>query len=258
MFGWVCFWMLGLSGLSASGQKTPVVVELFTSEGCSSCPPADALLAKLDKEQPVAGAEILVLEEHVDYWEELGWHDRFSSHVFTERQNGYGRRFNLPDVYTPEMVVDGAVEFVGNDSAKALKAIGQPAHGEKIALVMTDILKENGRVTGAVSAAHGAGLGKGDLYAALVDASATTIVKGGENGGRTLRHVGVVRSLVRIGSVEDLAKGSVRFALNVPADGAEKERVVVFAQRSGQGVVAGAAVGVVGEAQGGQKSVAMR
>jgi hypothetical protein len=250
--------LLGPTGFAQKAQKTPVLVELFTSEGCSSCPPADALLAKLDQEQPVAAAEIIVLEEHVDYWEGLGWHDRFSSHLYTERQNGYGRRFSLPDVYTPEMVVDGGVEFVGNDSAKALKAIGQAAHGEKISLVLVDIAKENGRVTGGVSAVGGAALGKGDLYAALVDSSATTNVKGGENGGRVLRHAGVARSLVRIGSVEDLAKGPVKFALAVPADGAAKQRLVVFGQRSGQGVVAGSAMGVVEEARGGQKTVAMR
>jgi hypothetical protein len=239
-----------------ASPKTPVLVELFTSEGCSSCPPADALLAKLDQEQPVAGAEIIVLEEHVDYWEGLGWHDRFSSHLYTERQSGYGKRFGLPDVYTPEMVVDGTVEFVGNDSGKALKAIGQAVRGEKIGLTLGDISKDKDRVTGTVSAAGGAGLSKGDLYAALVDSSATTNVKGGENGGRVLRHVGVVRALVRIGSVQDLAKGPVKFALVVPADGAPKQRVVVFAQRSGQGEVAGAVA--VEESRAGQKTVAMR
>jgi hypothetical protein len=249
--------MLLLSGVTAVGQtRTPVVVELFTSEGCSSCPPADALLMKLDQEQPVAGAEIIVLEEHVDYWEGLGWHDRFSAHQYTDRQNVYGRHFNLNDVYTPQMVVDGAEQFVGNDAAKARQAIGHAAQSAKVKLTLSEVSADGHRVSGVVS---GAGeLGKGDLFAALIDPSATTQVKGGENGGRVLHHAGVVRSLVRIGSLEDLAKGPVKFALTAPADAAAKERMVVFAQRSGQGLVVGAAVEAVEQHGGAQKTVAMR
>src|ERR1700722_9603141 len=107
-----------VSAQSSQATRTPVLVELFTSEGCSSCPPADALLIKFQQEQPVPGAQIIVLEEHVDYWEGLGWHDRFSSHQFTDRQNVYGARFKLESVYTPQMVVDGSDQFVGNDAAK--------------------------------------------------------------------------------------------------------------------------------------------
>ncbi len=250
--------MLLLTGVTAVGQtRTPVVVELFTSEGCSSCPPADALLMKLDQEQPVAGAEIIVLEEHVDYWEGLGWHDRFSSHQYTERQNSYAGRFNLNDVYTPQMVVDGTEQFVGNDAAKARQAILHAAQSAKVRLTLGELAVDGRRVSGVVS---GAGeLGKGDLFAALVDPSATTNVKGGENGGRVLHHAGVVRSLVRIGSVQDLAKGPVKFELTAPADAeAAKERVVVFAQRNGQGVVAGAAMEAVEQHGGAQKTVAMR
>ena len=169
--------MLLLTGVTAVGQtRTPVVVELFTSEGCSSCPPADALLMKLDQEQPVAGAEIIVLEEHVDYWEGLGWHDRFSSHQYTERQNSYAGRFNLNDVYTPQMVVDGTEQFVGNDAAKARQAILHAAQSAKVRLTLGELAVDGRRVSGVVS---GAGeLGKGDLFAALVDPSATTNVKG--------------------------------------------------------------------------------
>ena len=238
-------------GQAGSGvTRTPVLVELFTSEGCSSCPPADALLMKLEQEQPVAGAEIIVLGEHVDYWDGQGWRDRFSSQLYTERQNGYGRRFKLESVYTPQMVVDGAEEFVGNDAERARRAIVHAEQTKKIGLRLSGVAVEQRRVLGTVTVSAGAArLPKGDLYAALIDPVAVTNVRGGENGGRQLRHVGVVRSLQRIGSVQDLSSGTVKFTLVVPADGiAEKERVVVFAQASGQGPVLGAVLGQVGMA----------
>jgi hypothetical protein len=103
---------------SVAGENAPaVVVELFTSEACSSCPPADALLSKLREKHVVNGAELLVLGEHVDYFNHTGWNDRFSSHLFTERQNIYARRFHLAGPYTPEIAIDGHWEAVGSDEA---------------------------------------------------------------------------------------------------------------------------------------------
>jgi hypothetical protein len=130
---------LQVSAQSTPATRTPVLVELFTSEGCSSCPPADALLIKFQQEQPIPEAQIIVLEEHVDYWEGLGWHDRFSSHQFTDRQNVYGARFKLESVYTPQMVVDGTEEFVGNDAAKARRTIAHAAQTTKIDLRLSAI-----------------------------------------------------------------------------------------------------------------------
>jgi hypothetical protein len=227
-------------------DRNPVLVELFTSEGCSSCPPADALLAKLDRDQPIAGAEIIVLGEHVDYWDNLGWHDRFSSHEYTDRQTEYSTRLGA-EVYTPQMIVDGADQFVGNDSAHAYRAIQHAAQSVKLKLTLSRPTLDGHKVSASVSSPDPAtAKPHADLYAALVDPTDSTEVRGGENGGRRLQHAGVVRTLQRIGSLKDLAKGPVSFSLNAPGDAKPATmRMVVFAQQSGQGPVLGAVLTTV-------------
>jgi hypothetical protein len=247
-FAWVLIISLlvvhlnGALAQSSRRSRTPVFVELFTSEGCSSCPPADALLGKLDREQPVDAANIIVFEEHVDYWEGQGWHDRFSSAQFTDRQTNYQQRLKFSDPYTPQMVVDGSSQFLGSDSPKALNAIAEAAGIPKISLTLAPPVIDGRRVTCSIMAASSGPLPKGDLYAAVVQATASTEVKGGENGGRHLNHVGVVRSLRRVGKVQDLGSAAVKFNLEAPADLPAREmRVVVFAQAPGQGPIQGAA-----------------
>ena len=229
-----------MTAQTAQTNRTPVVVELFTSEGCSSCPPADALLGKLDKLQPVSGVQIIVLGEHVDYWEDGGWHDRFSSHQFTDRQNGYDSHFHSPNgIYTPQMVVDGSAQFLGSDPSKAVKAITSAAQTPKTVLAITNVAVDGHRVSASVSAPPSAA--KGDLYAALVDATDSTDVKGGENKSRHLDHAGVVRVMQRVGSLKDLEKGPHAFSLTAPSgDPTENIRLVVFAQRGDGGPIIGA------------------
>src|SRR5882724_13679252 len=119
--------MLFLLTIQAEDKRVPVIVELFTSEGCSSCPPADTLLSRLERAQPVAGAQITALEEHVDYWPHLGWVDPFSAPQYRVRQNDYAQHFSLENVFTPQMVVNGQAQFTGNDGARALQEIGRAA-----------------------------------------------------------------------------------------------------------------------------------
>ncbi len=220
---------------------TPVLVELFTSEGCSSCPPADALLARLQNDQPIRNADIIVLEEHVDYWDSLGWHDRFSSHQLTERQSQYVQRLHLDDSYTPQMVVDGTEQLTGNDSALALRTIARAARDHKGTLTLSNPTLGGDGINLSVSSTSANGLPKSDLYGVLIETAASTQVATGENGGRTLRHVSVVRAMRKIGTSDQLAS-PLFFSFSIPKDAAPIDlRVVVFAQNSGQGKIVAAA-----------------
>jgi hypothetical protein len=235
--------VMAVTAAAQTGQqdKVPVLVELFTSEGCSSCPPADALLAKLEREQPVAGAEIIVLEEHVDYWESLGWHDRFSSHQFTDRQSQYARHIGPDDSYTPQMIVDGSDQFVGNDASHALRSIAKAAGVSKVALKLASVMVDGDHIAGSVSVSSGHA-GQGDVFAVVVEKMASTSVLRGENGGRTLHHVSVVRSMQKIGSLDALAHNPISFTVPNPAGStAGNLRLVLFAQKPGQGAVLGVA-----------------
>jgi hypothetical protein len=177
----------------------PVLVELFTSEGCSSCPPADALIARLDQSQFVPGAQAIVLSEHVTYWNQDGWQDPFSLDAVTQRQKDYADRFRLQSPYTPEVVVDGATELVGSDERKLTSAVAQAAAAPKTELVIQDAQWEGKAVRFSVKSA---GDSKAVLVAALAEDSAQSSVARGENKGRTLRHVAVVQAM------EEMSKGA--------------------------------------------------
>ena len=158
----------------AEAQRVPVLAELFTSEGCSSCPPADQLLQRIDRLQPISGAQILVLGEHVDYWNQLGWRDPFSAHANTVRQEGYARGFGTQGPYTPQMVVDGVTEFVGNDARRATEEIARARSREKIGVHLARTAE--GVQVQIDPAAKGA-----DVWLALADDSGTSQVAAGEN-----------------------------------------------------------------------------
>ncbi len=221
------------------GKRTPVLVELFTSEGCSSCPPADTLLESLDRTQPVAGAETIVLSEHVDYWNQIGWTDPFSSAQFSQRQQTYARRFGISGPYTPQMVVDGSAEFVGSDGHRAVSDIAKAATAGKAVVRISPA--QSGipfRVRIDVDGPSG-----GDVYVALALNEAVSQVARGENGGRKLRHVAVVQSLTQIGKIS--GKSAFSKEIDLPA-GKEADprryRVVAFVQEREQGRVLGAAL----------------
>ena len=177
-----------------ASAQTPVVVELFTSEGCSSCPPADLLLRRLQHQQPVPGVEVIPLSEHVDYWNQLGWKDPFSSAKFTDRQRQYADVFHKDGPYTPQMVVDGAAEFVGSDGPRSLKAIAEAARRPKASVSLTcqaNPLRLQVRIDKVREDA--------DVLLAIAENGLESNVIRGENRGLRMGHDGVTRRLTVIG-----------------------------------------------------------
>jgi hypothetical protein len=185
-----------------------VLVELFTSEGCSSCPPADDALAELEKKQPARGAEIIVLGWHVDYWNRLGWADPYSSATATQRQESYAGAFKLSGVYTPQVVVDGQRQLVGGSDA-LVGEITAASRKEK-ANVQLSVASQSGRsvqIRAQVSALPAVSANdQAELWLAITEGNLQTQVLRGENAGRRLKHTAVVRRLQRWAVVEPGAK----------------------------------------------------
>lgn len=219
-------------------KRTPVIVELFTSEGCSSCPPADDLLAKLEKEQPISEVEIIPLSEHVDYWNRLGWADPYSSEQFTNRQSEYANAFGNGSVYTPQMVVDGHVEFVGNDSRKAYNAITKAALDAKkhVQIGIKQANDTNGSLTLSIEIEPLSVSNNGiAVVMAITEAKLFTNVARGENSGRNLKHTAVVRELNIIGKIgsSDKKPFTAQPTVKIANDWKREDlQLVVFAQDS--------------------------
>jgi hypothetical protein len=181
-----------LAGLPKHGQASPLVVELFTSQACSSCPPADVLLSRLKETRP----DLLVLDFHVDYWNNLGWRDPFSSPVATARQYWYDRALHLGEVYTPQMVIAGGHEAIGSDTASVKAAIdAELAAASRRPAVAVSLVRHDGHLTLSVGGGRGAAL----LWLVGYDDHHRTSVGGGENGGRTLDEVNMVRAIMPAG-----------------------------------------------------------
>lgn len=224
---------------AASGGRTPVIVELFTSEGCSSCPPADAVLTGLIKKQPVPGAEVIALGEHVDYWNHGGWADPFSSAKYSARQSGYSRSFGKDNVYTPQMIVDGRTEFVGSDDDRARQEIAQAAHAPKADVQVA----KSGPNRLSVLVDHLPASAKSDaaeVILAVTEDGLASSVGGGENSGRHLIHSAVVRQLRVLGTTS----GGVFTATPTvtPGQGWRHDHLhaVVFVQERGSRRIVGA------------------
>ncbi len=219
-----------------AANQTPVLVELFTSEGCSSCPPADTLLQRLVDTSPVAGAHIIALGEHVDYWDQQGWTDRFSSAALTNRQRIYSQAFNLDSIYTPQLVVDGRAECVGSDAAAARRAIGQALSGPHGVVHLTIEAAHGDTVAVSVSTADLPTPGRGDrdeVVVAVTEDHLKSDVRRGENRGHVLAHAAVVRRLAAIGDAMPEAERPARAQITIdPAWQRGNLKIVEFVQES--------------------------
>lgn len=238
------------SALRAAGASTtaatPVLVELFTSEGCSSCPPADALLQRWDASQPLPGVRLIVLSEHVDYWNHDGWKDPYSSSAMTERQVAYVRALGLKTPYTPQFIVDGSRELeIGN--LALMKEVFQKASAQQKLSVRIDQVSVEGTrppiLRARIEVDGNAEKRSGDVYVAVALNHAESQVSAGENSGQHLTHVAVVEDLTKIGSLDQDSTFNHDFQVKLkPGTDLTNIRIIALVQENGPGAVIGAAL----------------
>lgn len=221
---------------AGSAAHQTVLVELFTSEGCSSCPPADALLGHLRQDFAREGIDVVPLGFHVDYWNSLGWKDRFSSAEFSRRQEQYAHSLGTDGPYTPEMVVNGETEFVGSNAALARETIAGIAGRPAVAQI--EIARVEGKLVVRVKSTAAE---KANVLLAVTEDNLATKVGAGENNGRELRHAAVVRELRSLGTMNGgILKEEV--PLNISSDWKRNDlHAVVFVQQGEAGKVLGVA-----------------
>lgn len=223
------------SSASSSSAVHPVLLELFTSEGCSSCPPADAFLKQMDDAGRVDGIETIAIEEHVDYWDQLGWRDPFSSHRWTERQEQYAEAFRRDGIYTPQFIVNGHSEMSGSSPRKARQDILEAAKISDADLHLAVVGASQSSAEVLVTAENIPPEARSpELWLAISERGLSSDVLRGENQGRNLTHAAILRSLTQIrnGAAAN-SSGSVETKATVPLDPSWKRgnlRLVVFLQ----------------------------
>lgn len=228
-----------------TGEKSPAsvaVVELFTSEACSSCPPADALLGQINLKRTGAGQLIVGISEHVTYWDSVAWKDRFSSRTFTDRQSAYASRLSPQGRYTPQMVLNGREQFVGSDAGALEHALRDDARRPHLVLNILSSTPSSSGVDVKFSLA-GETSRPLDIFAVLTDDADQSNVLGGENGGRLLQHVSVARSLTRVAMVQGDGEQSVHIVLpeGFQLGSGSGHHLILLAQERHLGAIVGAA-----------------
>jgi len=237
----VAAFTLALSSFTYKSNHKPViadkgfaVIELFTSEGCSSCPPADAVIAKMEKES--TDKPIYILAFHVDYWNRLGWRDVFSSAAYSERQNQYAHWLNLSSVYTPQVVVNGRTEFVGSEEGTLRNAINTNLAKNAVTQIELSSIRINQNKAEIQYQTQGK-IANSVLLLAIVQKTATTKVQRGENEGRTLSHVQIVREIESVSLKSDKGLASIELPKGFDAHGSE---IIAFVQNTLNGEITGA------------------
>lgn len=231
------------SAASDSNPTSVVIVELFTSEGCSSCPPADRLLRQVHLKETDSGQLIVGLSEHVTYWNSLGWKDPYSAQVFTDRQNVYASRFAGEGPYTPQMIVNGRDQFVGGNGVALQSALQSDERRPHADLrIVSSALSEKGidvkfSFSGQVKKPL-------DVIAVVTDDADRSSVLRGENSGQLLEHVSVARSLVKVATVTRDTQSAIHVPLpdGVKPFSSSGHHLVLFLQEAHQGAILGAAV----------------
>jgi hypothetical protein len=229
--------------IASESASSPVLVELFTAEGCSSCPPADALLIQMDAHQPIPGAQLIVLSEHVDYWND-SWPDPFASAQLTARQADYVHALKRPSPYTPQFIVDGTSELRLSDPHEIDHIFREAAASPKIPVSVGSIRVESGtpaHLSGVIEVDAASQQHKADVYLAIALDRIETKVLRGENRGKTMAHVAVVEYLSKIGGLKPGEKFNRAF--RVPMERGldpNNSRLIVFVQEAGSGKVVGA------------------
>jgi hypothetical protein len=235
----------------AAARPTPILIELFTSEGCSSCPPADAFLKQLDQAQPIPGAEAIVLSEHVDYWNHDGWTDPYSSSALTNRQNSYVGALAEYSPYTPQLIVNGRTELHLANPAQVKDTLLKAARAEQIPVSIGKLGIDAASLTlrAHIDADGSASRHNADVWAVIALDHAESQVTRGENGGRRLEHAAVALDLIRVGKLEKGKPFSQDFSAKLkPGLDPNNLRLIVFVQEPGPGDVRGAALAELGPA----------